>query len=84
MYKENLWQQPTAGIGLFNTGMHHILKEAVTRYLLNWDHEFSRRGVDNVIIHSYKETGTALTVNAEIYYTCPFFGSQVKFKRILL
>ena len=84
MYTENTWQKPTARAGLWNTGMNHILSE----YIKNspYIHLTIPIGyVEEIIVHSYKETGTALTVNVELRCILQIAGyPYVKFCRLVL
>ena len=70
MYKENKWQKPTCDSW---AGLSRILKDAIIN---DWTHGTScvkvstvfNGEITDVIIHSYKETGTALTVACEVKY----------------
>ena len=74
MYTENKWQKPT---GFINTGMSHILCEYIKEHHLPYN---DICWLHRVVIHSYKETNTALTVNVE---WIPTIGS-VKFQQIVI
>lgn len=84
MIKTNKWQRPTCD-NMF--GMSRIIKREVLergRYNIWVSHLLSHRNLNikDVVIHSYKEQGTALWVTLELHTDCQF--KPIRMGNILL